>query len=492
MVVVGAGFGGLGAAVALAERGVRVRVLEALRYPGGCASTFTKLEHRFDAGATLSTGLADGQLFATWIARYGLPCRFTFPDPVMTLRASGLELPVWRDRQRFRRSLEALPGAPVAGLRRFFALQDAVAGALWRVLDDPTLLPPLSMAAVATHLRHAASLVPAMGLAGRTLGSVLRRCGVDGFAPLRLLLDYLCQITVQCGVDQADAAFALSATDYPWRGTGHVEGGIGALAEALLQAVRDLGGEVQLADRVRGVARDGAGWRVTSRSGEVVARAVVANVLPAALGPLAGLDTPRLAALQGPVDAGWGAVMLYRSVADGVLPAAASHFMLVGDSASPLVDGNHTFVSISGGGEVGRAPPGRRTLTASTHVALAALQGDPAATVARVQATMRATLAARLPEAEPALLELPASPRTFARFTQRVGGAVGGAPRWAGLASYRQLGPAEVGDRLWLVGDSTFPGQSTLATAIGGHRAAEAVIARLGCATVRCVGWSAK
>jgi phytoene dehydrogenase-like protein len=206
----------------------------------------------------------------------------------------------------------------------------------------------------------------------------------------------------------------------------------------------------------------------------------VANVLPASLGPLAGLDTPRLRALQAPVDAGWGAVMLYRSVADGELPAEASHFMLAGDPASPLVDGNHTFVSISGRGEVGRAPPGRRTLTASTHVALSALRADPAATVARVQATMRATLAARLPEAEPAGLELPASPRTFARFTQRVGGAVGGARRLVGFGSYRQLGPAEVAERLWLVGDSTFPGQSTLATAIGGHRVAEAVIAKLG------------
>jgi phytoene dehydrogenase-like protein len=71
-IVIGAGFGGLGAALGLAERGARVCLLEALRYPGGCASTFTKVVRdaeghaqtcRFDAGATVVSGLAPHQLF---------------------------------------------------------------------------------------------------------------------------------------------------------------------------------------------------------------------------------------------------------------------------------------------------------------------------------------------------------------------------------------------------------------------------------------------
>ena len=73
--------------------------------------------------------------------------------------------------------------------------------------------------------------------------------------------------------------------------------------------------------------------------------------------------------------------------------------------------------------------------------------------------------------------ELTASPRTFERFTQREAGAVGGVPRRAGLHHYRALGPRRVLDGLWLVGDSVFPGQSTLATALGGVRTA-ACIAR--------------
>jgi hypothetical protein len=55
---------------------------------------------------------------------------------------------------------------------------------------------------------------------------------------------------------------------------------------------------------------------------------------------------------------------------------------------------------------------------------------------------------------------------------------VGGVPRRAGLGQYARIGPTEVERALWLVGDSVFPGQSTLATAIGGQRTATALLAR--------------
>lgn len=70
---------------------------------------------------------------------------------------------------------------------------------------------------------------------------------------------------------------------------------------------------------------------------------------------------------------------------------------------------------------------------------------------------------------------LPASPRTFERYTGRARGAVGGIPRRAGLSAYARLGPVRVQRRFYLVGDSVFPGQSALATATGGVRVAEAV-----------------
>ena len=102
-----------------------------------------------------------------------------------------------------------------------------------------------------------------------------------------------------------------------------------------------------------------------------------------------------------------------------------------------------------------------------------------------VQDRMRATLAALAPELEGCTLEMPGSPRTFERFTLRENGAVGGVPRRAGLTNYEGLFDGTIAPNAWLVGDSVFPGQSTLATAVGGRRVAERIARALGGAISR-------
>ncbi len=487
VLVIGAGMGGLGAALSLAEAGVRVSLSEALTYPGGCAATFQRRGYRFEAGATLSSGLGADQLFGRWIDRYQLPVRVEWMDPLVELRTPDLRLPVRRDRAAFQASLAALPGAPVEALRSFFADQRAVADTLWQLFDDPALLPPLSAESLVQHLRRLPRYLPLLGLVGRPLSVVLARYGLDRWPPLRSYLEGLCQITVQCGVDEAEAPFAMAAMDYYWRGTGHIRGGIGALAVGLVAALRGLGADVRMADRVTALRWSGDHWRVQSRSGERRARRVVANLLPGDLGRLLAPEGPgegaaspwpwesSLSERQASVSRGWGAVMLYRVVR--APPGSAHHLDLCLDPQAPWTEGNHVFVSLSGAEDARGERPGERVLTASTHVALERLrETDAAPEVERIQAAMRRTVRELAPEIEEVVFEMTASPRTFARFTRRAEGAVGGVPRRAGLAAYAQLGPVSPRPGLWLVGDSVFPGQSTLATAVGGTRVAAAIL----------------
>jgi phytoene dehydrogenase-like protein len=97
--------------------------------------------------------------------------------------------------------------------------------------------------------------------------------------------------------------------------------------------------------------------------------------------------------------------------------------------------------------------------------------------IAAVQERMEAVIAVHAPEVSRGVVHrMTASPRTFERFTGRFQGYVGGIPRRAGLHNYEGLWPTAVAPGLYLVGDSVFPGQSTLATAIGGQRVAERVL----------------
>lgn len=486
VLVVGAGFGGLGTALALAEQGARVCLCETLRYAGGCASTFERGGLRFDSGATLVSGLAPGQLFGSWLARYSRETTVDWIDPLIDLRAPGLRLSVGRDRARNIEQFCALPGAPENGIRAFFAKQKATADVLWSLFDDPTLLPPFGLSNLARHVPRILGYAPLATLLGRSLASVLDSYGLAEFAPLRLYLDALCQITVQCSAEVAEAPFALAAMDYYYRGTGHVRGGVGSLATALLSGATQAGVEVRLSTRVTGLRRNGdATWTATTRRGDVHARAVVANLVPSAL--LAILDRAscpsrtarRLETDAAKLEDAWGAAMLYATAAapDGTTDDA-HHLQLIGDARLPLEEGNHLFVSASSAAEIERAPAGRRTLTMSTHVPLAKLRsGDPASYVERVQRTMRQTLEARAPEWSAGIDRvMPASPRTFERFVGRPLGAVGGLPRRVGLSNYAEMGPREIVDRLWMVGDSVFPGQSALATALGGVRTAAAIV----------------
>jgi phytoene dehydrogenase-like protein len=468
VLVIGAGFGGLAAALSLAEQGATVTVCEALAYPGGCASTFSRAGRRFESGATLFCGLAPDQLFGRWIAKYNLDARPVFHDALGEVRSPGLALPLLADKARFLESLCALPNAPVDGLRRFFAEQGAVADALWALFEDPTLLPPLTPTTLARHAARGLGYLPVLRVVGQSLDAVLAQHGLATWAPIRTWLGGQCQITVQCEPDVAEAPYALASMDFPWRGTGQIAGGIGRLAEGLVQAIGQAGGTVRLANRVKGLRRVDGRWEVTTRDGVFRVDKVVANLLPADLAALLG-GHDGLTLRHAPIADGWGAVMLYRAVR--AAPGPAVHLDLTVDPTRPLVEGNHVYVSLSGDGE-----GGERTLTASTHVALSRLRsGDPARVVHDVQDQMRATLARLAPELEDVALELPASPRTFQRFLRRSEGAVGGVPRRVGLSSYRQLGPVEVERGLWLAGDSVFPGQSTYAVAVGGLRVAAAV-----------------
>ncbi|MEO1234152.1 MAG: NAD(P)/FAD-dependent oxidoreductase [Myxococcota bacterium] len=482
-VVIGAGFGGLGAALTLAEGGARVCLLEQLSYPGGCASTFRRRGHRFESGATLFSGFGEGQLFRRWIDRHQLPVTIDFIDPLVELRTPDLTLRVGRDREALVQHLASLPGAPVDGLKAFFRYQKQVADALWPLFDDPALLPPFGARSLLRHLARGPAYLPLASAVGRSLGAVLRRFGVDRFRPLRIYLDALCQITVQCSAEEAEAPFALSTMDYYYRGTGHVRGGIGQLAGALLEATRGLGAEVHLARQVRQLERVGDRWRVHARGGlEVEAPTVVANLLPHNVARLVDARSPRLERRARRVEQGWGAAMLYLVVdpPPGAAPEA-HHLELVPDPQQDFIEGHHLFCSIGEAHPTTSAGRGERTLTVSTHVPMAKLRSlDPSEQgiyVQSVQDRMRRGLAQLAPEWwSRVTLDMSGSPRTFERFTGRAHGYVGGIPRRRGLHHYLDLIPGCPFPGLHLVGDSVFPGQSTLATAMGGIKAAERVL----------------
>ena len=488
IVVIGAGFGGLAASLRLAELGADVVLCETLRYPGGCASTFTRQNYQFEAGATLFSGLGEGQLFARWNDAWDLGVRFDLLNPLVEMRTKHWSLSVPPDRDAFIERFCELPHADPKALRAFFGTQRRVADVLWKLFDDPSLLPPLDAKSMLRHLRRTFAYGPVVRWMGRPLSDLIAHHGLAGWEPLRVYLDAVSQITVQAGSTDAEAPFAMAAMDYFFRGTGHVHGGIGSLAWGLSKAIERAGGEVQLANRVKGVHGSEGRWRVDTRNGQIRAKTIVANVLPQSLSTMTEPAlNGALRDVERSVESGWGAAMLYRAIAPDAVPDPAPHHLqLIDHESEPFMEGNHVFCSISAADERDRAPGGQRTVTVSTHVPMTKLNAlgpeEQGPYIAAVQARMRETLSRRAPElVEGTTFEMTASPRTFARFTGRHLGYVGGVPRRVGFHHYRPraLWPREAAPGLYLVGDSVLLGQSTLAVALGGVRTAEHLATRL-------------
>ena len=379
----------------------------------------------------------------------------------------------------------ALPNAPQDGIRAFFKHQSEVADSLWALFDQPDLLPPWNLKSLLKHASRLPKSVPVVKNMNRSLGQVLERYGINDFKPLKVYLDALCQITVQCNSDQAEAPFALSTMDYYYRGTAHVVGGMGKLADELCRAIKLLDGEVHLSNRVKSIKLTDYGYEVSARKGTYTCRYLISNLLPEQAKALSQspIDWPKwLNPLQSQVAKGWGAAMLYMvAETPSSSKGTAEHWQMVHNTDEPFTEGNHIFCSASSLKENDRAPFGSQTLTISTHIPMNKFlnlpEDEKGAYIDKVHNRMRETLQLRCPDwSEQVYFALTASPRTFERFTSRSKGLVGGIPKTKGWHHYRHLAPKLIAPNFYLVGDSVFPGQSTLATATGGHRIAESIV----------------
>jgi hypothetical protein len=159
----------------------------------------------------------------------------------------------------------------------------------------------------------------------------------------------------------------------------------------------------------------------------------------------------------------------------------AKHLEMVADPSLPFIEGNHIFCSFGHIQE--RLGKYYQSVTISTHLSADkyANATDQAALVSGIQSRMLATFDQYSEvKSDTALLKYPASPRTIARFTARPNGAVGGVPRYKGIKHYLDFfNHQECYPGFFLVGDSFFPGQSTLACALGGIRVAHDISASI-------------
>jgi C-3',4' desaturase CrtD len=480
IIVIGAGIGGLTAAALLAQHGYRVLVLESHIEPGGCASSYERRRpngdrYVFDVGATLFAGFTPGGAHH-WVAQQlGISWPVRRLEPAMEVWLPDRRVRRWGDSRWLDERRMAFP-AQAWEAEGFWREQERVAASAWRFAARQPPMPPETfadlLALLPTVRPELALLLPHLF---STVGRRLRAHGIND-QRLRAFVDGQLLISAQTLAHECAWLYGAVALDFASIGAHYVEGGAWALAHTLAAALASAGGELCYRQRVGRILTQGgrAVGVETDRGERYAARQIIANITLWDAARLLGEAAPRQLTRQiAAQPQGWGACTLYLGVDEAAFPpGTAEHHQVIARYDTPLGEANSVFISAHPADDPARAPPGPRAVTISTHTDAGRWWRWRNADPARYRAEKAAMAERMLDTVERALpgirqhirYQQAGTPISFWRYTRRHQGMVGGLPQRPRNSGLFSLGPRAAGvGGLWLVGDSTFPGQSTAA-----------------------------
>ena len=486
VVVIGAGIGGLTAGALLAHRGYSVRVLDQAIVPGGCASTFQRRGFTFDVGATQVAGLEPGGIHHRIFSELGIDLpEATFCDPACAVYLPGESEPisVWRDPDQWKAERQRqFPGS-----EPFWQLLSDLFRHSWAFQSRDPVLPPRSLWdlwQLTQALRPDTLLTVPHTFS--TVGDALRGYGLGDDQRLRTFLDLQLKLYSQVNADETAllyAATALGVSQAPL-GLYHLQGSMQVLSDRLVSALERDGGQLHMrhtveqihteAGKVTGVSirnqKTGETW--TEPADHVVANVTVQNLVQ-----LLGETAP--SGYQHRVEklpSASGAFVIYLGVDRSAIPPnCPPHLQFLYDYEGPIGENNSLFVSVSHEGD-GRAPEGKATVIASSFTDPNLWWGGGEMGSGGVRESDRAYESLKRKYTEGAIARLgefftlneqtilyqeAATPRTFARYTGRDRGVVGGIGQRVPTFGPFGFATRTPVDRLWLVGDSTHPGEGT-------------------------------
>lgn len=269
-VVIGAGFGGLAAAVRLGARGYRVTILDRLDGPGGRAYVYRQDGFTFDAGPTIITApYVFERLWALCGRRMADDVELKSLDPFYKIRFDdGTEFTYHADLDAMRAEVARIEPADVAGFDRFLAASRAI----YRVAFEELATRPFH--SMPLLLRSVPDLIRLGG--HRSVYQTVRRYFTHdklrvafSFHPLLIGGNPFTTTSYYCLIAHLERTF----------GVHYAVGGTGALVKGLVGLIDGLGGTLKLGCDVDEILVDrGRARGVRLVGGEVVdADIVVSN-----------------------------------------------------------------------------------------------------------------------------------------------------------------------------------------------------------------------
>jgi phytoene desaturase len=272
--VLGAGLGGLAAAIRLAARGYRVTVVDRLDEPGGRARVFRDDGHVFDAGPTLITApFLFEELWALAGRDLAEDVEIVPVSPFYRIRFDdGAVFDYTGNAEAMRAEVARFSPGDVAGYERFLQRSEEIFEVGFSELAHVPFGRPADMARIAPAMAALESYRTVYGLVSKYIQDDRLR-QVFSFHPL----------LVGGNPFSTTSIYTLIAyLERKW-GVWYAMGGTGALIRGLAGLVEELGGTLRLGETAEEITVDDAGGKPRATglqlaSGEVIpADLVVSN-----------------------------------------------------------------------------------------------------------------------------------------------------------------------------------------------------------------------
>ena len=331
--VIGAGFGGLAAALRLRARGYDVTVVEALDQPGGRARVFRQAGFAFDAGPTVITApYLFEELFALFGERLGDHVELMPVDPFYRIQFhTGEEFDFAGDEDRLIEQIRRFSPRDVDGYRALAVKARAIFGVGYEQLADQPFDRVSTMLGVLPAMAKLESFRSVHGLVARHIRDDRLR-QVFTFEPLLVGGNPFRTTSIY---------LLIHWLERKW-GVHFARGGTGALVRALVDLMGRNGIDLRLESPVEHIDVRGGRVRgvVISRAGlteRLDANIVVSNADPTVVYRDMIPRAERPFATRRPVRQSMGLFVGYFGV-EGRYPGVAHHTILLGPRYRELLD----------------------------------------------------------------------------------------------------------------------------------------------------------
>ncbi len=490
-IVIGSGIGGLVTATQLAAKGAKVLVLERYLIPGGSAGYFERQGYRFDVGASMIFGF--GQSGTTNLLTRALSAvkmnLQVIPDPVQIHYhlADGLDIKVYRTYERFLQNLIAYFPHESKGIHQFYH-------ECWKVFNCLNQMELLSLEEprylLRAFLQHPLACLGLAKYLPQNVGDVARRYLKDPLLLKFIDLECYCWSVVTAEMTPMINA-GMVFSDRHYGGVNYPKGGVGKIAEKLVEGLVKSGSEIQYQAKVKKIIierKKAVGVQLASgriyRAAKIISNATRWDTFEQLLSPEEMPTNEKK--WQQSYQKSPSFLSLHMGVkAEVIPPMTECHHVLLEDWQKMTAPEGTIFVSIPTLLDPDLAPVDHHIIHAFTPDWIDHWQKLSPSQYQTQKEEAAGRIIHRLEKIFPLLnqgldyLEV-GTPRTHRRFLGRSDGTYGPIPRrklW-GLVGMPFNTTAIPG--LYCVGDSTFPGQGLNAVAFSGFACAHRIATDLG------------